>query len=222
MVSLPKVLIVDDDPAILDFLTLGLRHRGYPAVTADNATKALNLFRQEKPDLVVLDWMLPDFDGIEVCKQIREVSQAFIIMLTARNEMNDRINGLRSGADDYLAKPFHIEELVARIEALWRRTTNESSTLQYHSLTLDRESHEVFRGYKKIDLTPTEFDLLALFMSHPHQALAKELIVERIWGYDFGGNSNIAEVYVGYLRKKLGEPVLIHTVRGIGYVLKRI
>ena len=216
-----KVLLVDDDPSILDFISLGLRYEGFEVLIAKNGSEALELSCQNKPDLAVLDWMLPDLPGTEVCRQLRADSDIYIIMLTARDDIPDRVEGLKAGADDYLVKPFHLDELLARIEAGLRRQNkqNVSNLVSFLSLTINRDTYEVNRGYKRIVLTPTEFKLLLLFVEHPRQVFSKDTILDRVWGYDYTGDTNIVEVYIGYLRKKLGKPPLIYTVRGIGYVL---
>ncbi|MGE5396597.1 MAG: response regulator transcription factor [Chitinophagales bacterium] len=217
-----SLLLVDDDPGIIDFISLGFKYEGYQVNSALTGLEALDIIRSAPPDLVVLDWMLPDIQGPEMCQRIRSLTNAVILMLTAKDELVDRVHGLRSGADDYLVKPFHFDELLARVEALLRRSgrTSLNDTLHFDDLTLYPSRHEAFRGTRRLNLTPTEFDLLDLFMRHPHQVLSKETLIQNVWGFDFHGETNVVEVYVGYLRRKLGEPPLIQTIRGVGYVLE--
>jgi two-component system, OmpR family, response regulator MprA len=191
---------------------------------ANDGPRALALALEHHPDLVVLDIQLPGMDGLEVCRRLREGGREPILMLTARDEVSDRVHGLDSGADDYVVKPFALEELMARVRALLRRHEPETRTeLRFSDLVLDTASREARRGERIIDLSAKEFDLLSLFMRNPRRVLSREMILEQAWGYDFYGESNVIEVYVGYLRQKLeanGEQRLIHTVRGAGYVLK--
>lgn len=219
-----RILVVDDDPEILSMLKRGLSYEGYAVETASNGMDALAIAREKQPDLVVLDVMMPGMDGIEVSKRLRQGGDVPILMLTAKGTVADRVAGLDSGADDYLVKPFAFDELLARVRALLRRRQpKEHEVLSFMDLTLDTTRHEVRRGDDNIQLTPQEFDLLELFLRHPRQVLKRDLIYDRIWGYDFEGESNVIEVYVRYLRAKLeatGKPRLIHTVRGFGYVLK--
>jgi two-component system response regulator MprA len=223
-----KILIIEDEEPILQFLQRGLVYEGYRVLTAVNGTEGLRLARDNNPDLVILDWMLPEIepglDGLEVCRRLRGVSDLPIIMLTAKESVSDRVLGLDAGADDYLVKPFALNELLARIRALVRRSTTESpETLTFGDLRLDTGTHQAFRGDRQVELTAKEYELLELFLRNPRQVLTRDLIYERVWGYDFGGESNIIEVYVRYLRQKTestGEPRLIHTVRGVGYVLR--
>lgn len=221
MPGINKILLVDDDPAIIDFISLGLRYEGFEVFIASSGSQAIDLCRQYHPDLVVLDWMLPDIPGTDVCREIRNMSDADIIMLTAKDDIPDRVQGLKAGADDYLVKPFHFDELLARIEARLRRKNGPKSSgiVRYLSLTINRDTYEVTRDQNRIVLTPTEFKLLLLFAEHPRQVFSKDMILDKVWGYDYTGDTNIVEVYIGYLRKKLGDPPLIYTVRGIGYVL---
>lgn len=216
------VLIVDDDPGIVDFLSLGLRYEGYAVHGAASGSIALEQARATPIDLVILDWMLPDIPGPEMCRRLHTLADPSILMLTAKDEVADRVAGLRAGADDYLVKPFHFDELLARLEALLRRRGHSSNkdAVQFGDLTLWPARHEAHRGQQRLTLTPTEFDLLHLLMRHPRQVLPKEVILQHVWGYDFGGEVSIVEVYIGYLRRKLGEPSLINTVRGVGYVLE--
>lgn len=223
-----KILIIEDEEPILQFLRRGLVYEGYRVLTAVNGTEGLHLARDNNPDLVILDWMLPEIeqglDGLEVCRRLRAVSDLPIIMLTAKESVSDRVLGLDAGADDYLVKPFALNELLARIRALVRRSTTESpEALTFDDLRLDTGTHQAFRGDRLVELTAKEYELLELFLRNPRQVLTRDLIYERVWGYDFGGESNIIEVYVRYLRQKTesnGEPRLIHTVRGVGYVLR--
>ncbi len=219
------MLVVDDDRKLIDMLRRTLAYEGYRVVTAVDGHEALDKARRHKPDLVVLDWMLPGMDGIEVVRVLRETDATPILMLTARDGVEDRVEGLDSGADDYLVKPFAPTELLARVRALLRRApaTSPAQPIGYGDLSLEPLSREVRRGERLINLSPKEFDLLALFLRHPRQVLLRDQILESVWGYDFDGNGNVLEVYVGYLRAKTeagGEPRLIHTVRGVGYVLR--
>ncbi|MCL6522453.1 MAG: response regulator transcription factor [Firmicutes bacterium] len=220
-----RLLVVDDDPKITSMLRRNLTLEGYEVSIATSGEEALRQIRDEVPDLVVLDVMMPGVDGIEVCRRLRSAGESVpILMLTARDEVSDRVLGLDAGADDYLVKPFAFDELSARIRALLRRRQGGSErVLRFADLTVDLAAREVTRGGRAIQLTATEFELLTYFMRHPRQVLSRESILENVWGYDFGGSSNVLEVYVGYLRQKLeqeGEPRLIHTVRGAGYVLR--
>jgi two-component system response regulator MprA len=219
-----RILIIEDDQAILKVLQRGLAYEGYTVDTALDGRTGLILARDHQPDLVILDWMLPGMDGLEVCHRLRTGSSVPILMLTAKDTIQDRVQGLDAGADDYLVKPFNLDELLARIRALLRRTQPERvPVLKFADLTLDTGSREATRGERLIQLTAKEYELLELFMRHPRQVLTREVIFDRVWGYDFGGESNVLEVYIRYLRQKLegdGEPRLLHTVRGVGYVLR--
>jgi len=223
-----KILIVEDEERILQFLRRGLAYEGYRVLTAVNGTEGLQVARDNPPDLVILDWMLPEIepglDGLEVCRRLRAASDLPIIMLTAKESVSDRVLGLDAGADDYLVKPFALNELLARIRALVRRAKTETpEILAFVDLRLDTGTHQVFRSDRVVELTAKEYELLELFLRNPRQVLTRDLIYDRVWGYDFGGESNIIEVYVRYLRQKTeseGEPRLIHTVRGVGYVLR--
>lgn len=219
-----RILVVDDDPEIISFLKRGLAYEGYTVDTATDGPEALSKAREREPDLVILDIMMPGIDGIEVAKRLRQGSDVPILMLTAKGTIADKVTGLESGADDYLVKPFAFDELLARARALLRRRQpREGEMLRFSDLSLDTATMEVKRGNESIDLTAQEFELLELFMRHPRQVLKRELIYDRVWGYNFEGDSNVIEVYVRYLRIKLesgGRPKLIHTVRGVGYVLK--
>lgn len=219
-----RILVVDDDPEIVSFLKRGLIYEGYSVDTAGDGTEALTKSREKEPDLVILDIMMLGIDGVEVSKRLRQASDVPILMLTAKGTIADRVEGLDSGADDYLVKPFAFDELLARVRALLRRRQpREGEVLRFSDLSLDTATREVRRGNEVIELTPQEFDLLELFMRHRRQVLNRDRIYDRVWGYDFGGESNLIEVYVSYLRSKLeasGRPRLIHTVRGVGYVMK--
>jgi two-component system response regulator MprA len=219
-----RILVVDDDPEIVSFLKRGLTYEGYTVDTAGDGAEALAKARDAEPDLVILDIMMPGIDGLEVSKRLRQASKLPILMLTAKGTVADRIKGLDSGADDYLVKPFSFDELLARIRALLRRSQpTEGEVLRFMDLSLDPSTREVKRGNDVIQLTAQEFDLLELFLRHPRQVLRRDMIYEKVWGYDFGGESNVIEVYMRYLRSKLeagGQPRLIHTVRGVGYVLR--
>jgi two-component system response regulator MprA len=223
-----KILVIEDEERIQQFLRRGLSYEGYRVETAVNGTDGLQIAREQSPDLVVLDWMLPELepglDGLEVCRRLRSSSDVPILMLTAKDSVADRVQGLDAGADDYLVKPFALNELLARVRALIRRTrTDEPEILSFETLRLDTGTHQAFRGERAIDLTAKEYELLELFLRHPRQVLTRDQIFDRVWGYDFGGESNIIEVYVRYLRQKSEaneEPRLIHTVRGVGYVLR--
>jgi len=218
------ILVVDDDPEIVSFLKRGLIYEGYGVDTASDGTEALEKARQKEPDLVILDIMMPGIDGVEVSKRLRKAGDVPILMLTAKGTVADRVEGLDSGADDYLVKPFAFDELLARVRALLRRhQPREGEVLRFSDLELDTSTREVKRGNEAIELTTQEFDLLELLMRHPRQVLNRDRIYERVWGYDFEGESNLIEVYISYLRSKLeanGKTRLIHTVRGVGYVLK--
>ena len=219
-----RILVVEDEAKIADFLRRGLAYEGYRVEVAYDGQEGLDKARDNPPDLVILDIMLPGMDGLEVCRRLRAGSDVPILMLTAKDTVPDRVAGLDSGADDYLVKPFALDELLARIRALLRRRQPVGQeTLRFAGLALNTATREVWRGDRAIELTAKEYDLLELFVRNPRQVLTRDLIYERIWGYDFGGESNIIEVYVRYLRAKLeaaGEPRLIQTVRGVGYALR--
>jgi two-component system response regulator MprA len=222
-----RILIIEDDQAILKLLQRGFAYEGYTVDVATDGRAGLNLARDRSPDLVVLDWMLPGMDGLEVCHRLRTGGAMPILMLTAKDTIQDRVQGLDAGADDYMVKPFNLDELLARIRALLRRTQPERiPVLKFADLTLDTGSREATRGNKLIQLTAKEYELLELFMRHPRQVLTREVIFDRVWGYDFGGESNVLEVYIRYLRQKLEVeetlPRLIHTVRGVGYVMREM
>ncbi|WP_041939006.1 MULTISPECIES: response regulator transcription factor [Frankia] len=235
-----RVLVVDDDAAVRESLERSLRFEGYEVTTAVDGADALDAVCRDQPDIVVLDVMMPRIDGLETCRQLRARGDDVpVLMLTARDGLADRVSGLDVGADDYLVKPFALEELFARLRALTRRAALAAraagaggaggpgaladSVLRYGGVSLDQASRQVTRGERELTLTKTEFELLELFLSHPRQVLSRSMIMERVWGYDFGPTSNSLEVFVSYLRRKLeagGEPRLLHTVRGVGYVLR--
>jgi two-component system response regulator MprA len=220
-----RILIIEDDQAILKLLQRGLVYEGYTVDTATDGRMGLILARDHTPDLVILDWMLPGMDGLDVCHRLRTGGGSIpILMLTAKDTVQDRVQGLDAGADDYMVKPFNLEELLARVRALLRRTQPERiPILKFADLTLDTGSRQASRGNRLVSLTAKEYELLDLFMRHPKQVMTREVIFDRVWGYDFGGESNVLEVYIRYLRQKLeaeGEARLIHTVRGVGYVLR--
>lgn len=220
------ILVVDDDQKLLNMLRRTLTYEGFQVRTAVDGHTALAQMHAYHPDVIVLDWLMPGLDGIGVMKQLRAADdKTLILMLTARDAVEDRVEGLESGADDYLVKPFAPAELIARIHALLRRpaVANNEGPLAYADLHLDPVTRKTQRGERGFALTAKEFDLLQYLMSHPRQVLRREQILQDVWGYDFGGDDNILEVYVGYLRKKTeagGEPRLIHTVRAVGYALR--
>ena len=219
-----RILIIEDEDRIRQFLQRGLSFEGYRIDAAADGQTGLDLFRENPPDLVLLDLMLPGMDGLEVCRRIRAASEAPILMLTAKETIEDRVVGLDAGADDYLVKPFAFDELVARVRALLRRAQpTKPQVYRFSDLELDTGTRQGQRNENTFDLTAKEYELLELFMRHPRQVLTREVIFDRVWNYDFGGESNIIEVYVRYLRQKTesdGGSRLIHTVRGIGYVLR--
>ena len=220
------VLIVDDDLKLLKMLQRTLSYENLRVITAVNGLEALPLVSSESPDLVILDWMMPKMNGITFIDRLRErQDQTMILMLTARDAIENRVEGLETGADDYLVKPFAPSELVARVHALLRRVETDpgNQMVAYAGISLDPATREVVNDGDQVDLTLTEFNLLHLLLRHPRQVLEREQILNKVWGYDFYGNDNVLEVYIGYLRKKLeagGRPRLIHTVRGVGYVLR--
>jgi two-component system response regulator MprA len=219
------ILVVEDNHGIADTLRRGLIFEGYRATITYDGETALSTARDQPPDLVVLDWMLPgELDGLEVCKRLRAAGDVPILMLTAKDSISNRVEGLDAGADDYLVKPFAFDELLARIRALLRRAgPAQAEVLRFADLELDTGLHQARRNGQSIELTAKEYELLELFMRNPRNVLTRDVIFDRVWGYDFGGESNIIEVYVRYLRRKIevgGLPRLIHTVRGVGYVLR--
>jgi two-component system response regulator MprA len=219
-----RVLVIEDEERIRNFLNRGLTFEGYRVDTAADGETGLELARDNPPDLVLLDLMLPGLDGLEVCRRLRAVSELPILMLTARESIEDRVTGLDAGADDYLVKPFAFDELMARVRALLRRAQpTKPQVYRFADLELDTGTRQGRRNGRLFDLTAKEYELLELFLRHPRQVLTREIIFDRVWDYDFGGESNIIEVYVRYLRQKTeqdGLSRLIHTVRGIGYVLR--
>ena len=223
---MPKVLVIDDDIKLLKMLKRTLVFENLDVLTATNGREALEVVQQEAPDLLIVDWMMPEMDGLELIQHLRDANNHMpILMLTARDAVENRVFGLESGADDYLVKPFAPAELVARVHALLRRVEPKADDqeVQYNDVRLDPKQHEAWRGDRKLSLTVTEFNLLYYFLRHPRQVLERNQILMDVWGYDFGGDSNVLEIYISYLRKKLesnGEPRLIQTVRGIGYMLR--
>jgi len=221
-----RILVVDDEPAVREAVDRALRLEGYETELAADGAQALEALADRAPDALVLDLLMPRVDGLEVCRRLRAAGDHTpVLVLTARDAVPDRVRGLDAGADDYLVKPFALEELLARLRALLRRGAagGRSETLRYADVELDTLGHTVRRGRRAIELTRTEFLLLELFLHHPRQVLTRTQIFERVWGYDFGPGSNSLEVYVGYLRRKLeadGESRLLQTVRGVGYVLR--
>ncbi len=219
-----RILVVEDEERIRQFLQRGLSYEGYRVDIAEDGQTGLDLARDQPPDLVLLDVMLPGLDGIEVCRRLRSGGDVPILMLTAKESIEDRVAGLDAGADDYLVKPFAFDELLARIRALLRRVQpTKPDVFRFAELELDTGTRQGKRAGRVFDLTAKEYELLELFMRNPRRVLTREIIYDRVWGYDFGGESNIIEVYVRYLRQKTeqgGLQRLIHTVRGIGYVLR--
>lgn len=223
---MPTVLVVDDDQKLLKMLQRTLVYENLNVVTAANGEEALAQVQAFQPEIIILDWMMPKMDGLELLTRLREADDDIpILMLTARDAVEDRVKGLNQGADDYLVKPFAPSELLARLQALLRRAkiTKPDAPLSFGDLHLNPVTRETRRGDRQFELTPKEFELFLLLMQHPHQVLTRNYILEEVWGYDFGGEDNILEVYIGYLRRKTeagGEPRLIQTVRGVGYVLR--
>jgi len=220
-----RVLVVDDEPAVRTALERALRLEAYDVELASDGREALERLADAPPDALVLEVAMPELDGLEVCRRLRDAGDRTpVLMLTARDAIDDRVAGLDAGADDYLVKPFALKELKARLRALLRRAgPGGDGTLRFGDLVLDPVAYEVSRGDRRLELSRTEFNLLALFLEHPRQVLTRGQIFERVWGYDFGSGSNALGVYVGYLRRKTeagGEPRLLHTVRGVGYVLR--
>jgi len=220
------ILIVDDDPKLLKMLSRTLAYEGFHVLSASNGNEALTEVQARRPDVVVLDWMMPGMDGLTVLEKMRAVGdKTLVLMLTARDAVENRVAGLEGGADDYLVKPFAPAELLARLHALLRRpsVSSRDETVSYADLRLDPVAHEVWRGARRVDLTAKEFELLRYLMRHTRQVLSREQILQEAWGYDFGGEDNVLEVYVSYLRRKTeagGEPRLIQTVRGVGYAIR--
>ncbi|MBD8870539.1 response regulator transcription factor [Nocardioides donggukensis] len=222
-----RVLVVDDEQNIAELISMALRYEGFETQQAHTGSRAVAAAKDFRPDAVVLDMMLPDFDGLEVLRRLRGLTPDVpVVFLTARDSVEDRVAGLTAGGDDYVTKPFSLEELVARLRGLLRRAgaraAREEPVLTVGDLTLDEDSREVRRGADEITLTATEFELLRFLMRNPRRVLSKAQILDRVWNYDFGGQANVVELYISYLRKKIdaGRPPMIHTMRGAGYVLK--
>ena len=222
-----RVLVVDDETTLAELIRIALRYEGWDAALAHSGRQAIERARATPPDAVVLDIMLPDFDGLEVLRRIRaETPRLAVLFLTAKDAMEDKLAGLTAGGDDYVTKPFSLEEVVARLRALMRRTAvvtdDSASVLAVGDLTMDEDSHEVMRGGVQINLTATEFELLRYLMRNPKRVLSKAQILDRVWNYDFGGQANVVELYISYLRKKIdaGREPMIHTLRGAGYLIK--
>jgi two-component system response regulator MprA len=224
-----KILVVDDDDKIISMLRRSLAFEGYTVFTADNGQEGLKQVLEQEPDLIVLDVMMPKVDGWEVVRRLREGgADTPVLMLTAKDEVGDRVKGLDLGADDYLVKPFALEELLARVRVLLRRKAQRteqasSNRVYYEDVVMDLDTREVFRSEKRVDLTTKEFELLHLFLQNPKRVLSRDLIMEKIWGYDYSGESNVLEVYIALIRQKTeehGGKRLIQTVRGAGYVLR--
>ncbi|AKU18292.1 response regulator transcription factor [Luteipulveratus mongoliensis] len=222
-----RVLVVDDEPNLTELISMALRYEGWDIRAAATGSSAVREAKDFKPDAVVLDMMLPDFDGLEVLRRMRDENPSVpVLFLTARDAVEDRVAGLTAGGDDYVTKPFSLEEVVARVRALLRRAVvlapEPTSILAVGDLTLDEDSHEVRRAGTEISLTATEFELLRFMMRNPKRVLSKAQILDRVWHYDFGGQANVVELYISYLRKKVdaGHEPMIHTMRGAGYVLK--
>jgi two-component system OmpR family response regulator len=221
-----RILVVDDEPSILDVITMALRYQGFEVATAESGRSALAAVTSFRPQLIVLDIMLPDMEGFEVAERLgAQRSSVPIVFLTARDTTEDKVRGLTAGGDDYVTKPFSLEELVARIRAILRRGgvgEVESSRLTFEDLELDDDTHEVTRGGEPIDLTATEYRLLRFLLANPRRVLTRAQLLDHVWDYDFGGDARVLETYISYLRKKVdsGRPPLIHTVRGVGYSLR--
>jgi len=222
-----RVLVVDDEANLTELLSMAMRYEGWEIRTSHAGADAVRVAREFRPDAVVLDWMLPDFDGLEVLRRMRgDDPNIPVLFLTAKDAVEDRVAGLTAGGDDYVTKPFSLEEVVARVRGLMRRTAvctdDASPLLVVGDLTLDEDSHEVMRAGEEITLTATEFELLRYLMRNPRRVLSKAQILDRVWNYDFGGQANVVELYISYLRKKIdaGRDPMIHTMRGAGYVLK--
>ncbi|HUN23588.1 MAG TPA: response regulator transcription factor [Anaerolineales bacterium] len=224
MAKHPRILVIEDEVRITNFIRRGLSMEGYTVDVAHDGVTGLDMAQANQPDLLVIDWMLPGMDGLEVCRRVRAETNTPIIILTARDSVSDKVQGLDAGADDYMVKPFDLDELSARVRAQLRRLSpSQQDVLTFSDLKLDTGTRQAFRNGRSIELTAKEYDLLELFMHHPRQVLTRDVIFDRVWNYDFGGESNIIEVYVRYLRQKTeenGESRLLHTVRGVGYVLR--
>jgi len=223
MAARSRVAVVDDDRFVREMLELGLEREGFAVRTAADGQQALSLVREWEPEVIVLDVMMPKIDGFALLPMLRKITHAPVLMLTAKGELGDKVAGFTGGADDYLVKPFQFEELIARLSAALRRPQLvEDLTLQWHDLSLNLETHEVFRGEGAVELTQREFELLAVFMREPRRVFNKDHLLELVWGHDFEGGTNIVETYISYLRNKLdrnGEASILRTVRGVGYGL---
>jgi two-component system OmpR family response regulator len=222
-----RLLVVDDEPNIVELLSASLRYAGFEVATATTGLEALTAARSFRPDLLVLDVMMPEMDGFELVRRLRsEGARTPVLFLTARDATEDKITGLTLGGDDYVTKPFSLEEVVARIRAVLRRTTesaaHQASRLEFADIELDDETHEVWKAGAPVSLSPTEFKLLRYFLSNPGRVLSKAQILDHVWNYDFGGDANVVESYVSYLRRKIDttEPRLLRTLRGVGYVMR--
>jgi two-component system OmpR family response regulator len=223
-----RLLVVDDEPNILELLSASLRFAGFDVATATNGNDALRVAASYRPDLVVLDVMMPGLDGFEVVRRLRkEEERVPVLFLTAKDATEDKVAGLTLGGDDYITKPFSLEEVIARIRAVLRRLANttippQAATLQFGDIELNDDTHEVFKAGKEVTLSPTEFKLLRYFLQNPTRVLSKAQILDHVWHYDFGGDANVVESYVSYLRRKVDttEPRLLHTIRSVGYVLR--
>jgi two-component system OmpR family response regulator len=220
-----RILVVDDEPSIVDAVATALRYEGYEVTEATTGREALDAATRLEPDLIVLDWMLPEIEGIEVGRRLRALGfKSAVLFLTAKDATKHKVEALRAGGDDYVTKPFSLAEIVARIQAILRRTAGNhpGDVLRFADLVLDEARHEVFRGETRVDLTATEFSLLRYLMLNPRRVLSKGQILQNVWRYDFGGNANVVETYVSYLRRKLDSagPPLIKTVRQVGYMLE--
>ncbi len=218
---MPRVLLVDDDRKLLSLLERGFRFEGFDVRTATCGAQGVELAQAERPDVVVLDIGMPDLNGFDVCRQLRAHLDVPVIMLTARDDVEDKVRALDLGADDYVSKPFAFDELVARVRAvLRRRTGGATERLAFADLVCDLSMREITRGGRTVALTPREFELLIYFLRHPRQVLTRDAILEAVWGYELAGDTKVVDVYVGYLRQKLDLPQLIQTVRGVGYALR--
>ena len=225
-----RLLVVEDEPNILELLSMSLRFAGFDVMTASTGPDALNRARESRPDLVLLDVMLPVMDGFEVARGLRRDGQVPVVFLTAKDATEDKVQGLTIGGDDYITKPFSLEEVVARVRAVLRRTgatpgaaqEQPTARLELADLVLDDDTHQVWKAGREVELSPTEFKLLRFLLQNPNRVMSKQQILEHVWNYDFGGDGNVVESYVSYLRKKLdtADPRLLHTVRGVGYVLR--